>query len=264
VSLTDAANTNFSGTFKQANNSSGNYVLFTITGTQFTITATPGASGDTNPRAPVNAIQIVPSAAAPPPVEGNSGNVGIKFVGQGTPMASSEVAGVVAQSNWNNASGTSSTSGLALLNQSGTVTGATVTWSTNGIWALPITDTAGNDRMMRGYLDTVGGTTTVTVTGLPTNAAGYNVYVYADGDNGTVSRAATYQISGPGLTTTSVSLTDAANTNFSGTFKQANNSSGNYVLFTITSTQFTITAIPGASTDTNPRAPVNAIQIVPQ
>ena len=462
VNLTDAANTNFSGTFTEANNSAGNYVLFTITATGFTITATPGASTDANPRAPVNAIQIVPLApttpsfsltatpstetvvvgnattytasigavdgfsgtvtlsasglpagatpsfvpatvtgtgssiltvttssttplgtspltitgtsgnltqtanvsltvaATPPPpnfsltvtpstetvvagsettytatigalngfggvvtlsasglpagaaasfvpatvtgagsstmtvtttsgttlvgtypvtITGTSGNltqtanvslavanaaaIGIQFVGQGQAMASTEVAGVVAQSNWNPANGTTSPTPMALINQAGASTGATVTWNTNGIWSEPITNTAGNNRMMLGYLDTVGGTTTVTVAGLPANPGGYQVYVYADGDNGSATRTGLYQISGTGITTTSVNLTDEPEAYFSGTFTQANNSAGNYVLFTITATGFTITATPGASTDSDPRAPVNAIQIVP-
>jgi hypothetical protein len=193
----------------------------------------------------------------------NAASIGIKFVGQGTAMGSSESAGVVPQSNWNNAGGTSSTTALALLNQAGTSSGATVTWSTNGIWVLPITDSAGNNRMMRGYLDTTGGPTTVTVAGLPANAAGYNVYVYADGDNGGETRTGVYQISGTGIATTSVNLTDAAGANFKGTFAQANNSNGNYVLFTITATGFTITATPGATTNI-PRAPLNADQIVPK
>jgi hypothetical protein len=117
--------------------------------------------------------------------------------------------------------------------------------------------------MMRGYLDTVGGVTTVTVSGLPANSAGYDVYVYADGDNGTAARTGGYQISGTGVTTTSVNLTDAANTNFNGTFTQANNSNGNYVKFTITAAGFTITATPGVATDGFARAPVNGIQVVP-
>ena len=462
VSLTDPANTNFSGTFTQGNNSAGNYVMFPITATGFTLTATPGTSTDPNTRAPVNAIQIVPqtptspdfsvtatpstqtvvvgnattytttigalagfngvvtlsasglpagatwsfapatvtgsgsatltvtttsgttpvgsstltitgtsgslthttsvglvvSAVPPPPdytvtvtpgtqtvivgnqttytttvgalngfggvvtlgvsglpagatwsfapatvtgsgsatltvtttsgttpvgsstltITGTSGSlshsatttlavvaagaIGIKFVGQGTAMGSTEVAGVVAQSNWNDASGTKSATPLALVNQAGASSGATVTWNTNGIWELPITDTPGNYRMMRGYLDTVGGVTTVTVGGLA--AGNYNVYVYADGDNGSATRTAAYQISGTGITTTSVSLTDPANTNFSGTFTQGNNSAGNYVMFPITATGFTLTATPGTSTDANTRAPLNAIQIVPQ
>jgi hypothetical protein len=190
--------------------------------------------------------------------------ISIDFVGQGTAMGSTEVAGVVVKPNWNNASGLTNTTGQTLLDESGTATGAKVVWNTNGMWDLPVTDTAGNVRMMRGYLDTVGGTITLTVAGLPTNSAGYDVYVYADGDNGVAARTGGYQISGAGITTTSVNLTDAANTDFSGTFTQANNSNGNYVKFTITATGFTITATPGAATDGNPRAPVNGMQIVPR
>ena len=103
--------------------------------------------------------------------------ISIDFVGQGTAMGSAEVAGVVAKSNWNNANGLTNTTGQGLVDESGTATGAQVTWNTNGIWNLPITDAPGNVRMMRGYLDTVGGATTVTVVGLPTNVAGYDVYV---------------------------------------------------------------------------------------
>ncbi len=175
-----------------------------------------------------------------------TGVISIDFVGQGTAMGSTEVAGVVAKSNWNNASGLTNTTGQALVDETGAATAAKVTWNTNGIWNLPITDAPGNVRMMRGYLDTVGGTTTVTVAGLPTNAAGYDVYVYADGDNAG-SRTGAYQISGTGITTTSVNLTDAPGTNFSGTYTQANNTNGNYVKFTVTATGFTITATPGAS-----------------
>ena len=102
----------------------------------------------------------------------------------------------------------------------------------------------------------------MTVTGLPAGA--YDVYVYADGDNGGASRAADYQISGPGIATTAVNLTDAGNTNFNGTFMQANNSAGNYVTFTITAGGFTLTATPGQSSAGSKRAPVNAIQIVPR
>ena len=247
------------GTFSPATvtaSGSSTLTVTTINGTTpvgsstLTITGTSGALTQTS-----GVTLTVTGAAA----------TGIKFVGQGSSMSSTEVAGVVAQSNWNDAVGTSSAAPLVLLDQTGAGSGATVTWSTNGIYKLPITDTAGNNRMMRGYLDAVGGTTTVTVVGLPVNAGGYSVYVYADGDNVSATRTGAYQISGTGITTTSVNLTDGASTNFSGTFTQANNSNGNYVLFTITAaaTGFTIIATPGTSTDAFSRAPLNAIQIVP-
>ena len=137
-----------------------------------------------------------------------------------------------------------------------------VTWAADNIWSTSITNTAGNLRMMKGYLDTgAGHATTVTVTGL---AAGpYDIYVYVDGDNNSAARTATYQISGPGVTTTVINLTDAANTNFGGTFTQASGSNGNYVKVSgITATGFTLTATPGTASDATTRAPVNGIQII--
>jgi hypothetical protein len=87
--------------------------------------------------------------------------------------------------------------------------------------------------------------------------------VYADGDNAVATRSATYQISGTAIATTSIGLTDPANTNFVGTFTQANSSNGNYVVFLVNATSFTISAIPGTASDGTPRAPINGIQIVP-
>jgi len=179
-------------------------------------------------------------------------------------MAASETAGVVAKANWNSAAGASSASPLALVNENGASTGATVSWHSDAGWSLPITDAAGSIRMMRGYLDNAGtNPITVTVANLPASSSGYDVYVYTDGDNAGTPRTAGYQISGAGITTTTVSATDAANAVFSGSFTQANNSAGNYVKFTINATGFTLTATPGTSTDAFVRAPVNGIQIVP-
>jgi len=178
-------------------------------------------------------------------------------------MGSTEAAGVVAQPNWNPESGMSSAA--LLVDQNGATSGAAVIWNTNGIWSEPISNSPGNDRLMLGYLDTTGGPTTVTVAGLLANAGGYNVYVYAEGANGGGTRTGAYQIRGSGITTTSVNLSQVGSTDFTGTFTQANNSAGNYVVLPISSgaTGFTITATPGATTDI-PRAPLNAIQIVPQ
>ncbi len=191
-----------------------------------------------------------------------SGAISIDFVGQGTAMAPTESAGVVPQAFWNNATGARSSSAQALVDQAGNPSGATVSWTAAGVWTLPIVDQAGNVRMMKGYLDTSNSSvTTVTVSGLSSGT--YDVYVYGDGANGGGTRTAAYQISGAGITTTT-NLTDAANTNFGGTFTQANSSNGNYVKFSaISGTGFTVTATPGTASDGIQRAPLNGIQIIP-
>lgn len=365
IGLTDPANTNFGGTFSQANTSNGNYVVFSINATGFTLTATPGSASDGTRRAPLNGVQIVPLGAATPdftisatpatasvvqgssagytvavgslsgfdgsvnltvsglptgatssfspaaigpgssstltvntdvtspantatltitgtsgtithtttvslavaPAGGGTGKViSVDFVGLGTQMAPTEIAGAIAKGNWNQAIGASSFSPLSLVDETGSATGAAISWHATGTWGLFIADQPGSVRMMEGYLDTGNGTsaTTVTVSGLSPNVNGYNVYVYADGDNGSASRSATYQISGTGVTTTSIGLTDAASTNFNGTFTPANDSNGNYVLFTVTATSFTISATAGQSSDGLQRAVINGIQIVPR
>jgi Divergent InlB B-repeat domain/PQQ-like domain len=237
------------GSTKLTVNTSSSTPLGTST---LTITGTSGSLRHTA------AVSLVVTNTTP-----GNGAISIDFVGGDTPMAPTEAAGVVPKSNWNDAQG-SSGNGFALVDETGAPTGATVSWtSPSPVWSLPIADTPGNFRMMKGYLDTVGPNTTVNVVGLPANAAGYDVYVYADGDNGGATRTGTYQISGTGITTTSINLTDAANTNFSGTFTQANNSAGNYVVFSIAATGFTLTAIPSTASDGVQRAPVNGMQIIP-
>jgi len=79
------------------------------------------------------------------------------------------------------------------------------------------------------------------------------------------TREGTYTISGTGITTTSVIGIDTINTVFNGTFVQASNSPGNYVLFPIPNvSSFTVSATPIANGATYPRAPVNGIQIIPR
>ena len=54
---------------------------------------------------------------------------------------------------------------------------------------VPIADQTGDRRMMRGYLDSRAiNPTTATIGNLRPGV--YDVYVYADGDNGTASRSA--------------------------------------------------------------------------
>jgi hypothetical protein len=220
-----------------------------------TVTVT-GTSGSTTQSTSftLNVVTSLPTANA----------INIDFVGLGTPMGSTEVAGAVPMSNWNNAGGASSSSALGLVDETGAATKATVTWTSDNMWDSSILDQAGNMRMMKGYLDNgQQNTTTVTVSGLPASSNGYNVYVYANGSaNG--SNTGIYQISGAGITTTSVNLTYTSN--FNGTFMQAtaSNPNGNYVVLTIPSVpSFTLSAIPSTSSTGYERAPVNGIQIVP-
>ena len=173
------------------------------------------------------------------------------------------MAGVYPRANWNSAQGAVQGTPQALVDETGAATGATLAWSASGVWSLPATGASGDLHMMAGYLDAVGANTIVRVAGLPANAAGYDVLVYADGDNGSATRAGIYQVSGSGVATTNIKLTDPANTNFTGSYQQASGSSGNYVRFTVTATAFNLTAIPSTSSDGYPRAPINGIQIVP-
>lgn len=176
-------------------------------------------------------------------------------------MGAAESAGVVAKTNWNPATGATRTTPLALIDETGAATGVTVSWTSDNVWSTPIVQQAGNRRLMKGYLDNgFGNPITVTVAGLPAGA--YDVYVYVDGDNGTATRSGVYRISGPGIGTTTVAVTDAANTTFDATFTQANNSPGNYAKFSITASGFTLTATPGQASTGTIRAPVNGIQIV--
>jgi hypothetical protein len=197
---------------------------------------------------------------------GFSGNtISINFVGTDVEMASTELAGVVPEINWNQATGAKSSSPLALVDDTGAATTATVSWTADDVWEQSIADQSGNVRMMKGYLDNGNqDTTTVTVSGLPSDPNGYNVYVYADGSSNNSTNTGIYQISGPLITTNSVSLT--YNSQFTGTFVQATTSSpiGNYLVFTIPNVPgFTVSAIPSTASTGYERAPVNGIQIVP-
>jgi hypothetical protein len=268
MQLIDPANVNFSGTFTQAVNSKGNYLKFTATGGEFTLTATPQSGAGTR-RAPVNAVEIVPVVAAPPPPPPpppltSAGTISVNFVGSSPAgMEATEIAGVIAAANWNNATGAVRSTPQPLVDEMGLPTTAAIVWTANAVWMSPITDQPGNRRMMKGYLDTTNtSVTTLSVTGLV--ARDYDVYVYADGDNRTYARTAAYTVSGPGITTTTINLTDPASTNFSATMTRADNSAGNYMKFTISGTGFTLTATPLTGANPTLRAPVNALQIVPR
>lgn len=199
-------------------------------------------------------------------------SIGINFRGgtsaNGFPaaMAAGEYAGVVPMARWNNASGSTGT--LALTNAVGSSSGASASWSAYQTYSTAIADTAGNARMMKGYLTTNNDTsTTVTVTSLPVSITrhGYDVYVYFDTPNGSAVRKGTYTLNTSGVNPTATVVgTDASDTDFSGTFSESTaTTAGNYVKFTqLSAASFTLTATPHSASDGVKRAPVNAIQIV--
>ena len=117
----------------------------TTPGGSSTLTIT-GSSGALTHSTTVTLVVSAPSAGRA---------ISINFVGDdGLSMGAAESAGVVAKANWNNATGATRSTPLALKDDTGAATGTTVTWSSNNLWNTPITDQVGNRRMMKGYLDT--------------------------------------------------------------------------------------------------------------
>ena len=115
---------------------------FPVGTTSVTATATD-AAGNTITKSFTVTVVIVATAT--------TRAIGINFVGSSpAAMGSTETAGVVTQPNWNNATGATRTSPLALVDESGAASGATVTWSAASTWRTPAVDQPGNQRMMRG------------------------------------------------------------------------------------------------------------------
>jgi autotransporter-associated beta strand protein len=198
--------------------------------------------------------------------------VGLNFVGGSgsasvSNMGSGESAGVVSQINWNNLTGATGSSS-SLVNGSGsTVSGLSISYSSTNTWADGgVSNTAGNNRLMRGYLDqnTDSAVVSVSVSGLGFGSGIYDIYVYNAGDGN--NRTGNYTIG---------SQTYWANDNatFSGSFTQATGDTdpgsfsaatpGNYMVFSsVMGSGFTLEATGAYSNGDALRAPVNAIQIV--
>ncbi|HKE49203.1 MAG TPA: PQQ-binding-like beta-propeller repeat protein [Rhodanobacteraceae bacterium] len=190
-----------------------------------------------------------------------AGVVSIDFVGNGVLLAATDLAGVVSKPNWNEpiiAAG----SGLALVDESGADTGATLDWNAGNVGSLGISGPTPDFAMMNSYLDADHGTTTIRVRDLPANPGGYFVYVYADGDNGGSDLAGVYSLVGDDGEPWSARIVDAAGATFDGTFVHVDGDGrGNYAVLFTGSNGFTLTVSPplvggGAHT------PLNGIQIV--
>ncbi|MEX2138445.1 MAG: PEP-CTERM sorting domain-containing protein [Pirellulales bacterium] len=246
-----------------------------------TLVATNDATGNTLAGAPVTlsggTLELRTSQSLAP----GSISIPVKFGanqpdGAGGDDGNSQVtgpAGVFSTPTWNNF-GAQNEAALQALNQvvNGTAnpSGASVTWSSNGLWSSTgqgeenNTAPAGENRdLMAGYLDTGGvGETgvTIAVTGLPaslTSGTGYDVYVYVKG--GINGRGGDYTLGG----TTKNNIVESP---FNGTFIEDAIDPGatpgsNYLVFRgVTTPNFTLTTTPLIGSPA--RAPVNAVEIV--
>ncbi|HEY7115969.1 MAG TPA: PEP-CTERM sorting domain-containing protein [Tepidisphaeraceae bacterium] len=231
--------------------------------------------------------------------------IGIDFFGGGggggvaaTQMGATESAGAIPSTNWNSLTNNTQATPQALMDSTGAATTATVTWNSNNTWNIPGTDTPGDLRMMKGYLDAAdfstapappasGNTTTVTVAGVPAGIASspYSVIVYYDGDNGGSNRTGKFSISGALTGNATLYGRDAANATFNGVYLQGQTPvdplngdttmvdgnataallvpAGNFMVFTgLTGDTFTLSAQSYVASDNTNRASVNGIQIV--
>jgi len=201
-------------------------------------------------------------------------------------VAATEIAGApgVAQVNWNNLSGATGSGADLVADARGAAvpTGISVEWVSNGSWASTgRSENNGTDfkvgtpdfNLMGGYLDTGNATTTtVTVSGVDAGiaAAGYDVYVYANGGVA-AGRAGAYRIlnaaTGEAITeyvlaTSATSPTDYAQvpTNLgAGVYGE-----GTHIIFggiKATSIIIEATTANGLGASGTPRAPINAIQL---
>ncbi|MDA1277721.1 MAG: PA14 domain-containing protein [Verrucomicrobia bacterium] len=201
-------------------------------------------------------------------------------------VAATESAGApgVAQANWNNLSGPTGTGANLVADARGAAvpTGISVEWVSNGSWAS--TGRSENNgtnfkpgtadfNLMGGYLDTgAATTTTVTISGVDAGiaAAGYDVYVYANGGVAD-GRAGAYRIvnaaTGEAITEYVLATSATAPTDYvqvptglaAGVY-----GAGTHIVFggiKATSIRVEATTADGLGAGSPPRAPINAIQL---
>ncbi|HEX4165842.1 MAG TPA: cellulase family glycosylhydrolase [Bryobacteraceae bacterium] len=254
------------------------YVLPNVASGAYQVSVTATTASGAQQTSDVVPVQAIDYSAAPSQYKGA---IGVNFVSYAvTPMAPSEMAGVVPQTNWNQAIPNSGALD-GLLDNAGKATTAQISWSAPNTYFTAIPDQPGNDRLMKGYLDNSNSVpNTVTVSELPPKYSNYDVIVYFDGGNesgtGGAARVSNYRLTtvvngttiqgcaGQGREGSTITGLDSAGVDFSGTFIQASGArAGNYVKFVNCSgDNFALTPVHGGSTDNQVRAPVNAVQIL--
>jgi hypothetical protein len=186
--------------------------------------------------------------------------IGVNFVGKcAQDMAAGDLAGAVPQAHWNNVkSGLSQP--LALTDDGGAATGATVEWRGKTGYTA-ISDAGADGRLMCGYLAPLGATDppTATLRGLAAEFPdGYDLVVYFDGSNDIASPDVAWVMD---LTVGGVmrTVSDPANTNFSGTYVEDTGAGGNWARFdNLSADVLTVTLVPHVGAN----AAINGIQLI--
>lgn len=197
-------------------------------------------------------------------------SIGINF-GAGRAEASlgaGDSAGVLAQTNWNNAPGGSGS--LAVLNtDAGAASGASVSWATDEEWSAGTGITDPNAALLNGWISANNATApdaAIDVSNIP--FAVYNLYVYMNHDRATED----VDITGP-FGTFRLHETDAdleADITGAVTWTQQTATAdgdaaqeGNYALFTgLTAANLNLVLTPGGAEGSPDRGAITGIQLV--
>ena len=179
-------------------------------------------------------------------------------------MDAAESAGVVPLTNWNNLTGASA-SVSNLVNDSGIITSAMASWTSNGTWETDITVSAGDFKMMKTHLDARASgfpaplDATVTVSGIPSGISTlYDVYVYFDAVTADGTVLSNYTIGSQTFYTSDTATFNGTFTQATGTTPETRSAGANYVKFSgLTGDSFTLVA-----DSENFRAEISGIQIV--
>ena len=171
------------------------------------------------------------------------------------------IAGYMQQANWNNVADVGVPAGgpVALIDDTGVASGASVTWSGSpNTWSITTGAPADqHGQLMNGYLDT-NNTSTTTVVVENVSFPTYNVIVYMDGDG--TNNIGSYTVNGVNK------MIRDQNNNWPVTaggrtyrLSEGTSDAGNYAIWEgVTGATLTITATPAEG---GTRAPMNGIQI---
>jgi hypothetical protein len=187
--------------------------------------------------------------------------VAVNFVNAADMLESGEIAGVTPQDGWLNAVGPA-----GQLTLSG---GAGIQWQAASTIALQAPASSADHTLMRGGLDSPNAATLISVTGLTLDGP-YDVYVYCAGDNAGTgqTRVGAYTLDGQ----TRFALDAPDTPDFGGVFVESASIAGgpgaalgNCVVFrNLTGPGFVLSAAGDYASGGALRAPINALQIVPQ